>query len=82
MSKVKTKSRRRFAMEGPTSKSLLTYGGLVLVHDSAEELEFLFAGMKVVELGSMVSERDTMSIKQHPEMASVQWPLKREDFMQ
>ncbi len=72
---------RRFAMEGPTSKSLLSFGGLVLVHDSREDLEFLFAGMKVVELGRQVPDQDTMSIKQHPEMVSVQWPLKREDFV-
>lgn len=67
-------------MKGPVSGELLSSGGKVLVHDNPAELEFLFANMKVVELGSMIPPEDTMSIKDHPDMASVRWPLNPEDF--
>lgn len=73
-------SKRRFAMVGPSSGQTLTLNGRILYHTSQPELEFLFPGVKVVELGPDTPERDTMSIKDHPELASVQWPLRREDF--
>lgn len=76
-----SKSKRRFAMKGPTSGELLSYGGFILVHNRREELEFLFAGVDVVEIGSHIPEKDTMSIRNHPQMAHVEWPLKREDFV-
>jgi hypothetical protein len=72
---------KRFAMQGPVSGELLSYGGLVLVHDDRAELEFLFPGIKVVQIGSQILPKDTMSIKQHPELQGrITWPLRREDF--
>lgn len=71
---------RRFAMEGPNSRQLLSYQGKVLVHDDRAELEFLFPGVRVVEPGAMLAGYDTMSIKQHPELGHIEWPLRREDF--
>lgn len=73
-------SKRRYAMIGNVSGEPISYGGLILVHNSRPELEFLFPGAKVVELGPMVPEHDTMSIKQHPDLRAIRWPLRREDF--
>jgi len=74
-------SNRRYAMVGPVSGEPLSYGGLILTHDDRAELEFLFAGVRVVELGGQIPEYDCMSIKDHPDLVSTQWPLKREDFV-
>lgn len=73
---------RRFAMIGEVSGEALSYGGLILIHDNPAELEFLFTGIRgrVVELGDQFSDSDCMSIKQHPDMSQVRWPLRREDF--
>jgi len=72
---------RRYAMVGAVSNEPLSYGGLILVHDDPAELEFLFQGVaKVVELGGQFPEHDCISIKQHPELASMRWPLDRGDF--
>lgn len=71
---------RRYVMIGPVSKEPLSVRGLILVHDDRAELEFLFPGVKVVEIGSQIPEDDTMSIKLHPELGHLEWPLKREAF--
>ena len=73
---------RRFAMIGEISGEALSYGGLILTHDDPAELSFLFTGIRgrVVELGGQFSEADCMSIKQHPDLSQVRWPLRREDF--
>lgn len=67
-------------MVGSVSGELLSYRGRVLVHDNPHELEFLFPGTRVVTLPSFVTPELTMPITQHPEMASVRWPLDRKDF--
>ena len=73
---------RRFAMIGAVSGEALSYHGQVLVHDDRAELEFLFQGVgRVVELGGQYPPGDCMSIKDHPDLVSTQWPLKREDFV-
>lgn len=72
---------RRFAMEGPNSRQLLSYQGKVLVHGDRAELEFLFPGVKVVEPGRALAEYDTLPVKDHPELSHLRWPLRREDFM-
>lgn len=71
----------RYGLVGPRSGQLLTYRGQVLVHDSKPELEFLFPRARVVRLSDGDLGQPTMSIKQHPQMASTQWPLRREDFV-
>jgi hypothetical protein len=71
---------RRYALLGENSGSALTYQGRVIVHESREELEFLFAGTKAVELGDMIPVQDTVPLREHPDMARVRFPLRREDF--
>ncbi|GIH26071.1 hypothetical protein Aph01nite_43810 [Acrocarpospora phusangensis] len=59
------------------SGELLTFGGQVLVHDNRGELEYLLPGARVVPYDG---DLPTLPIRDHPSMASVQWPLRREDF--
>lgn len=71
-----------FALEGAISGDLLTLGGRVLTHDNAAELEFLIPaelGAKVVKCPPTPPEL-MMSIKDHPGLSHVRWPLRREDF--
>lgn len=70
----------RYALQGVTSRDLLTYGGRVLVHDSRPEMEFLFAGARIVDCPRDIPPEQTLSIRHHPDLAAVTWPLRREDF--
>lgn len=67
-----------YAMWGANSESWITYRGKVLVHDNKGEYEFLFPGVSVRPI--TVAEEDSFPIRRHPQLASVRWPLKREDF--
>lgn len=73
-------SRKRFALYGEASQSALTYDGKVLVHSDRAEMELLFPGVRVIELGSMIPEQDTMWVGDHPSLEQVRWPLRPEDF--
>jgi hypothetical protein len=70
---------RAFAIWGANSQSWISYNGKVLVHGNRAELEYIFPGQTVrpIEL----REEEAMSIKKHPQMSNVQWPLRREDFL-
>lgn len=69
-----------FALQGANSGELLSYGGKVLVHDNARELEYLVPrGAKVVRCPRM-EEDQVLSIRLHPDLATVRWPLRKEDF--
>lgn len=74
----------RYGLVGHGSGQLLTYRGRVLIHDSRAELEYLFPNRdktRVVRLTDGDLGQPTMSIRDHPSMASVRWPLRREDFV-
>ena len=71
----------RYALQGATSRDLLTYGGKVLVHDNRPELEFLMAGdVHIVECPRDIPPDQTLPIRYHPQLAAVTWPLDRKDF--
>lgn len=83
------------AIEGGASRELLSYAGLVIVHDgdaARRELEFLFpkyrdGQVRFVEVdlveGTHLSDgRPTMWLRDHPDMDMVRWPLREEDFVQ
>ncbi len=57
---------------------VFTYGGRVLVHDNRAELEWLFPYRDTVDVTESVLPK--LSIKEHPQCASLTWPLRREDF--
>lgn len=68
---------RQWAIRTVTG-DVFTYQGKVLAHDNLSELEFLFPGRKFTELGS--SELPRMPLRDHPDMAPVRFPLRKEDF--
>lgn len=71
----------RYALQGATSRDLLTFGGKVLVHDNAAELEFLMAGdVRVIECPRDLPPEQTLPIRYHPQLAAVTWPLTKEQF--
>ena len=57
---------------------VFTRGGRVLVHGNREELEFLFPGRTAIDVTG--TSLPTTQWRDHPEMAGVRWPLRREDF--
>jgi hypothetical protein len=71
---------KRYGLKGEVSRELWTYEGRVLVHDNPHEMEFLVSGAAPVELGRSFPEELTMPLSQHPELAAIQWPLRKEDF--
>lgn len=71
----------RYALQGALSRDLLTWNGRVLVHDNAAEMEFLFAGdVKVIDCPRDIPPEQTLEIRYHPQLASVTWPLTKEQF--
>lgn len=67
-----------YALWSTGARNFITYRGHVLIHESREELEFLFPGAKVRRFDGQVDA--VMPIKNHPELRHVQWPLRRADF--
>lgn len=55
-----------------------TLSGLILVHEDRDEMEYLFPGTRVVPY--TIHEGQAMSIRDHPSLASTQFPLNRKDF--
>lgn len=72
----------QYGAVGLISGELLSFHGSVLVHDSKEELEFLLRNVRVVSLPRDLDTlgRPVMSIREHPNMRGVRFPLRREDF--
>jgi hypothetical protein len=70
----------RFALVGPRSGELLTYRMQIIVHDNRAEMEFLFPKNRVVRLSMGDLKQGTIRLKDHPGMAKVRFPLRREDF--
>lgn len=74
----------RYAMVGAISGELLTYRGKVLVHNDRAEMEYLFPNRdrtRVIRITDGDLGQPTMLLRDHPALASVVWPLRREDFV-
>jgi len=67
----------KYVLVGRTTKDALSYKGKILVHDSAEELQFLFPNERVAPLPSYVDDSLTMALKDHPDMQMIQFPLNK-----
>lgn len=70
-----------------SSGELCTYQGAVIVHSNRPEMQWLIPSHPVVELaGDSAAEvaekygRPAMNLRDHPDLASVRWPLNRNDF--
>ena len=71
----------RYALQGALSRDLLTWNGKVLVHGDKAEMEFLFTGdVRVIPCPRDISTEQTLDIRYHPQLASVTWPLTKEQF--
>lgn len=70
----------RFALVGPRTGELLTYGGKVLVHGSRHEMEWLFPGSRIVRITDGELGQPVMRLQDHPSLDRVRFPLRREDF--
>jgi hypothetical protein len=74
-------ARRRWAVRGLVSGQLLSWRGLIIVHDNSAELRFLIAGeVAIKEIPPTIEAEHTIWIKDHPDFQSVEWPLNRADF--
>lgn len=70
-----------FALKGDVSKELISFNGKVLVHESKEEMKYLFPfGATVVSCPDYIKPEEMLSIRNHPDMAAVRWPLDKKDF--
>lgn len=67
---------KMWCLVGAVSGDVLTYRGFLLVHDNKRELEHLFPGNKVVAKPEWFGDDLTMSIKNHPDMDAVVFPLE------
>jgi hypothetical protein len=67
-----------WAVKCSADPGVFTRGGAILVHDNRGELEFLFPGRETVDVSQSVLPKTRW--RDHPDMASVRWPLRREDF--
>jgi hypothetical protein len=70
----------RYGLVGGTSGQLLTYRGAVIVHDDRAELEWLVPNTRTVRLTDGDIGQPWIPLRQHPDLAAVRWPLRREDF--
>lgn len=66
---------RRFGLYGTNSRDWLTYEGQILVHHNADQLRFLVpvGSATVREVPPSIPDDQTMPIRFHPQMATVQW---------
>lgn len=71
----------RYGLVGKYSGELLTYQGKAIVHGNRAEMQFLLPNSRVVRLTDGELGQDWMWLKDHPDMAHVQFPLHREDFV-
>lgn len=69
-----------YAYVGLASNELLTYQGAVLVHNDEAEMRFLVPNARVIRLPSADLGRPLMSLRKHPDLAAVEWPLERSAF--
>lgn len=67
-----------FALLSPVTGGVYSRDGAILVHDNREELEFLFPGRKAKDVTG--TRLPTTQWANHPEMAGITWPLRREEF--
>ena len=71
---------KRYGLYGPRSRDFLTCGGLILVHGSRDEMEWLFRGVTVREVPQSIPDEQTMPVAAHPQLTGVRFPLSRKDF--
>ncbi len=67
-----------FALLSPVTGGVYSRDGAILVHDNRAELEFLFPGRRARDVTDSVLPK--IRWREHPQMAGITWPLRREEF--
>lgn len=67
-----------YGIKGRSTGQLLSYQGMAILHSSRGEMEFLFPAERVIQVAT--SSEPFILLKDHPDMAPVKWPLRKEDF--
>lgn len=67
-----------YGILGRSTRQLLSHQGKVILHDDRGEMEFLFPAETVI--GVIAWPEPFMLLRDHPDMAPVRWPLRKEDF--
>ncbi len=70
----------RWALEGPVTRDLLTWGGRVIVHDSLAELEWLLDGVRIVRCPAAIPPEQVIGLRWLPQYEGVSWPLRRSEW--
>ncbi len=72
----------RYAIKARTpGGDLLTWNGMVIVHNSRGELEFLLTGdIRIVECPRSIPPEQTIELPFLPQFAHHKFPLRREDY--
>jgi hypothetical protein len=71
---------RPYALVGAISGELLTYQGRVLIHADRAEAEAFLEGVKIIPLPPSVRPEETLRLQDHPGLAHLRWPLRKEDL--
>lgn len=73
---------KRYGLYGEISRDWLTYGGRILWHDDAAEMEYLvpLGTTQVREIPADIPDDLMLPLRDHPQMAAVRFPLRRSDF--
>lgn len=69
-----------YAMQGLVSRELCTQAGKIIVHNDRAEMEFLFTGVRVVELPKDFTYDQLIKVRDLPDFSSYLWPLSRNRF--
>lgn len=69
-----------YAFVGNKTSELLSYRGRILLHTDPHEMEFLIPGYRVVKVGAEDLAERCMLLRDHPDLATVSWPLRKEAF--
>lgn len=67
-----------YGIKGRSTGQLLSYQGMAIVHDNRGEMEFLFPAERVIPVA--LAYGSFIMLRNHPDMAPVKWPLRKEDF--
>ena len=67
-----------YGILGRSTGQLLTFQGRAILHGDRAEMEFLFPAEKIVPVLNW--HEPYVPLRDHPDMAPVRWPLRKEDF--
>lgn len=67
-----------YGLVGRTTHDWLSYQGRVIVHHDKAEMAYLVPGTRVERITS--DPGPIMQLRDHPDLASVVWPLTKEQF--